>query len=260
MVQKPLLAVERQRLILDILEREGVVRNAELKELLKVSLVTIRADLRELENQGALGIVHGGAVSRRPASDTEQLIDIRLGQNAERKRRIGARAAQLVKAEQTLIVDAGTTTIELINHLSPELDYVQIVTHGLNIAMAASRFANVEVVVPGGMVRPLTLAIVGPQVLGFLEMINADCVFLATNGFSPEYGLTTANILEVEVKRKIVQRAEKVVLLADSSKYGKRQSLTIVPMDSVDLVITDKDLDDAAAERLERLGIEVLRV
>jgi DeoR family transcriptional regulator of aga operon len=260
MVQKPLLAVERQRLILDILEREGVVRNAELKELLRVSLVTIRADLRELENQGTLEIVHGGAVSRRPANDIEQLIDVRLGQNAERKRRIGARAAQLVKAEQTLIVDAGTTTIELINHLSPDLDYVQIVTHGLNIAMAASRFPNVEVVVPGGMVRPLTLAIVGPQVLGFLEMINADCVFLATNGFSPEYGLTTANILEVEVKRKIVQRSEKVVLLADSSKYGKRQSLTIVPMESVDLLITDKDLDDTATERLERLGVEVLRV
>jgi DeoR family transcriptional regulator of aga operon len=260
MVQKPLLAVERQRLILDILEREGVVRNAELKELLRVSLVTIRADLRELENQGALEIVHGGAVSRRPANDIEQLIDVRLGQNAERKRRIGARAAQLVKAEQTLIVDAGTTTIELINHLSSDLDYVQIVTHGLNIAMAASRFPNVEVVVPGGMVRPLTLAIVGPQVLGFLEMINADCVFLATNGFSPEYGLTTANILEVEVKRKIVQRSEKVVLLADSSKYGKRQSLTIVPMESVDLLITDKDLDDTATERLERLGVEVLRV
>jgi len=116
------------------------------------------------------------------------------------------------------------------------------------------------VVVPSGIVRPMTLAIVGPQVVSFYEMVNADCVFLAANGFSPEYGLTTSNMLEVAVKRAIVQRAECVVLLADSSKFGKRHSLTIVPMDSIHTLITDKDLADADAARLERIGIEVIRV
>ncbi len=259
MDQKPLLAVERQRMILELLEQQGVVRNTQLRQLLHVSLVTVRADLRELQNQGVLEIVHGGAVSRRP-DDNELLLDERSRQNTDKKRRIGAHAAQMVKSEQTLIVDAGSTTIELINNLPPDLDELKIVTHGLNIAVAAARLPYVEVVVPGGMVRPLTLAIVGPQVLSFLEMINADCVFLATNGFSPEYGLTTANMLEVEVKRRIVQRAEKVVLLADSSKYGKRQSLTVIPMDSVDIVITDTLLADADAARLEEIGIEVIRV
>lgn len=259
MDQKPRLAVERQRMILDILERQGVVRNTDLQRLLNVSLVTVRADLRELQNQGAVEIVHGGAVARRP-EDHEFLLDERTRLNSDKKRRIGARAAQMVHSEQTIIVDAGSTTIELINCLPFDLDELKIVTHGLNIAVAASRLPYVEVVVPGGMVRPLTLAIVGPQVLGFLEMINADCLFLATNGFSPEYGITTANMLEVEVKRMIVQRAERVVLLADSSKFGKRQSLTVVPMDTVDTVITDKDLSDANTHRLEALGIEVIRV
>ncbi len=259
MNQKPRLAVERQRMILDLLERQGVVRNTDLNRLLNVSLVTIRADLRELQNQGALEIVHGGAVARRP-EDYELLLDERTRQNADKKRRIGAYAAQMVHSEQTIIVDAGSTTIELINWLPPDLDDLKIVTHGLNIAVAAARLPYVEVVVPGGIVRPLTLAIVGPQVLGFLEMINADCVFLATNGFSPEYGITTANMLEVEVKRMIVQRAERVVLLADSSKFGKRQSLTVIPIDRVDTVITDNDLSDASANRLVALGIEVIRV
>jgi DeoR family transcriptional regulator of aga operon len=144
-----------------------------------VSLVTVRADLRELQNQGALEIVHGGAVSRRP-EDRELLLDERSRQNTETKRRIGARAAQMVRSEQTIIVDAGSTTIELINALPADLGELKIVTHGLNIAVAAAHLPYVEVVVPGGIVRPLTLAIVGPQVLGFLEMINADCVFLAT--------------------------------------------------------------------------------
>lgn len=259
MDQKPLLAVERQRLILELLERQNVVRNTELHQMLNVSLVTVRADLRELQNQGALEIVHGGAVARRP-EDRELLLDERSRQNTGKKRRIGARAAHMVRSEQTIIVDAGSTTIELINALSPDLDELKIVTHGLNIAVAAARLPYVEVVVPGGIVRPLTLAIVGPQVLGFLEMINADCVFLATNGFSLEYGLTTANMLEVEVKRMIVQRAEKVVLLADSTKYGKRQSLTVIPMDSVDTLVTDQALGDADARSLEEIGVEVIRV
>ena len=259
MDQKPRLAVERQRMILDILDRQGVIRNTDLQRLLNVSLVTIRADLRELQNQGALEIVHGGAVARRP-DDNELLLDERTRQNTDKKRRIGARAARMVKSEQTIIVDAGSTTIELVNCLPPDLDELKIVTHGLNIAVAAARLPYVEVVVPGGIVRPLTLAIVGPQVLSFLEMINADCVFLATNGFSPEYGITTANMLEVEVKRKIVQRAEQVVLLADSSKFGKRQSLTVLPMDRIHMVITDSDLSDANTQRLEALGIKVIRV
>jgi DeoR family transcriptional regulator of aga operon len=259
MEQKPLLAVERQRKILDLLERQGVVRNTQLRDLLNVSLVTVRADLRELQNQGALEIVHGGAVARRP-DDNELLLDERSRQNTDKKRRIGARAAQMVRSGQTIIVDAGSTTIELINCLPPDLGDLKIVTHGLNIAVAAARLPYVEVVVPGGIVRPLTLAIVGPQVLSFLEMINADCVFLAANGFSPEYGITTANMLEVEVKRRIVQRAEQVVLLADSSKFGKRQSLTVLPMERIHVVITDSDLSEADSRRLEASGIEVIRV
>jgi DeoR/GlpR family transcriptional regulator of sugar metabolism len=259
MDQKPLLAVERQRMILGLLERQNAVRNTDLRKLLNVSLVTVRADLRALQNQGALEIVHGGAVSRRP-EDRELLLDERSRQNTDTKRRIGARAARMVRSGQTIIVDAGSTTIELINALPPDFDELKIVTHGLNIAMAAARLPFAEVVVPGGIVRPLTLAIVGPQVLSFLEMINADCVFLATNGFSPDYGLTTANMLEVEVKRLIVQRAEKVVLLADSSKFGKRQSLTVVPMDSVDTLVTDEAFGDSDARSLHQIGVEVIRV
>jgi DeoR family transcriptional regulator of aga operon len=259
MDQKPLLAVERQRLILELLDRQNVVRNTELRQMLNVSLVTVRADLRELQNQGALEIVHGGAVARRP-EDRELLLDERSRQNTDKKRRIGARAARMVRSGQTIIVDAGSTTIELINALPPDFDELKIVTHGLNIAVAAARLPYAEVVVPGGIVRPLTLAIVGPQVLSFLEMINADCVFLATNGFSPDYGLTTANMLEVEVKRLIVQRAEKVVLLADSSKFGKRQSLTVIPMDRVDTLVTDVAFADADAGSLQQIGVEVIRV
>jgi DeoR/GlpR family transcriptional regulator of sugar metabolism len=162
--------------------------------------------------------------------------------------------------EQTILVDSGTTTIELINHLSPTLDYIQVVTHSFQVAALAARLPNVEVLMPGGMVRAYNMTLVGPQALSFLDTINADTVFLATTGFSVEYGVTNANILEVEVKRKITQRAEKVVLITDSSKYGKRQALQVVPMDRIDVLITDSDLDAAAAQKLADLAIEVVCV
>jgi DeoR/GlpR family transcriptional regulator of sugar metabolism len=255
-----LLSSERQALILDLLDRTGVVRTADLRELLKVSPGTIRADLREMENQGVLEIVHGGAVATRSVTDSKLRIDERARQNTDKKRRIGIRAAQLITDQQTLIVDSGSTTVEFINALPNNIDYLQIITHGLNIAVAASRLANVEVLMPGGIVRSSTQTLVGPQVVSFLEMVNAQIVFLATNGFSIEHGVTTANMLEAEIKRKLIQRADTVVLLADSSKYGKRQALRIMPLEEVDTIITDKDLDDGIAQQLEALNIEVLRV
>ncbi len=255
-----LLSSERQTMILDLLDRTGVVRTADLRELLKVSPGTIRADLREMEAQGVLEIVHGGAVATRSVNDSKLRIDERAHQNTDNKRRIGIRAAQLITNEQTLIVDSGSTTVEFINALPNNLDYLQIITHGLNIAVAASRLPNVEVLMPGGIVRSSTQTLVGPQVVSFLEMVNAQIVFLATNGFSIEYGVTTANMLEAEIKRKLIQRADKVVLLADSSKYGKRQALRIMPMDEVDIVISDKDLDDDVVQQMKALNIEVLRV
>jgi DeoR/GlpR family transcriptional regulator of sugar metabolism len=255
-----LLSSERQALILEWLDKTGVVRTTDLRELLKVSPGTIRADLRELETQGVLEIVHGGAVATRSANDSKLRIDERARQNADKKRRIGATASQLVGNGQTLIVDSGSTTAEFINALTQTIDYLQIVTHGLNIATIASRLANVEVLMPGGIVRSSTQTLVGPQVVSFFEMINAQIVFLATNGFSIEHGVTTANMLEAEIKRKIIQRGDKIVLLADSSKYGKRQALRVMPIQELDVLITDKDLDEGIAQELAQLNIEVLRV
>jgi DeoR family transcriptional regulator of aga operon len=255
-----LLSSERQALILELLDKTGVVRTTDLREVLKVSPGTIRADLRELETQGVLEIVHGGAVATRSANDSKLRIDERARQNTDKKRRIGATASQLVINGQTLIVDSGSTTAEFINALTQTIDYLQIVTHGLNIATIASRLANVEVLMPGGIVRSSTQTLVGPQVVSFFEMINAQVVFLATNGFSIEHGVTTANMLEAEIKRKIIQRADKIVLLADSSKYGKRQALRVMPIQELDVLITDRDLDEGIAQELAKLNIEVLRV
>ena len=262
-VDGSLLAVERQRIILDILEREGVVRNNELKDLLSVSAATIRSDLRELEKTGTCEIVWGGAVLRRPPTGdpiASSHIHERTRLFPDEKRRIGAFAAQLVDVGQTVIVDAGTTTVELVHHLSRELDYLRVVTPALNVAAAAAQFPHIEVVMTGGVLRHLTRSLIGPQTVRALEMFNADWVFLATGGFSLEHGVTTSNMLEIEVKRTMVQHAARVAVMADSSKFGQVRSLTVTAMSNVDVLITDKRLSDEGTKALETLGVVVYRV
>lgn len=255
-----LLAAQRQNLILEILEREGAVRTSELQELLKVSLVTIRADLRELELRGTLELIRGGAISREPAREPELVVTERSVLNVEKKRRIGEYAATLVKDGQTIIVDAGTTTIEVFHALAPTLEYVKIVTPALNIATAASQLENVEVVMLGGIVRPLTQSIIGSPALQALSFINADLTFLASGGVTSRRGVTTSNLMEAEVKRAMAQCATQVVLVADSSKFGTRLSFTVAPLTDIDLIITDDALPDEMVTELENAGPQVIRV
>lgn len=255
-----LLAVERQRIILDILKREGAVRNAELKELLNVSLVTIRSDLRELERQGECEIIWGGAVSSTPPTEFETLLSERTKLNPEVKQKIGARAAALIEVGQTVIIDAGSTAVEVVNHLPHDLDYLRVVTPALNVATATAHFPNVELVMTGGILRHLTRSLVGPQVIRSLDLINADWVFLASGGFDIDHGVTTSNILEVEVKRTMVRRAKQVALVADSSKFGHVRSLNVATLHDLTHIITDTGLSDADTDAIRAFNVEVIRV
>lgn len=255
-----LLAVERQRRIRDILQREGAVRTAVLTELLNVSAVTIRADLRELEKAGECEIIWGGGVSRVPPHSQQPLLQRRTKLNRESKQRIGKRAAEFIEVGHTVFLDAGTTTAEIVYNLPRNMEYLRIVTPALNIAVAATHYPNVELVMPGGVLRPLTRSLIGTQTVRSLEQFNADTVFLASSGFGLEHGVTTGNILEVEVKRTMVEQARKVVLTADGSKFGRSLSLNVVPISEIDVLISDHQLSDAEAQTLQEIGLEVIRV
>ncbi len=257
-----MLAVERQKIILDILEREGSARNAELKELLNVTVSTVRSDLRELEKTGACALTWGGAVSKRPSrtvTDGDTRFWERSTLNVEAKRAIGARAAQLVEDGQTIIVDSGSTTMELVNHLPSDWDYLRIITPALDIAVIASRYRYIELVMTGGVLRNRTRSLIGMQVLRSLEAFNADWAFLASSGFSITHGATVSNILEVEVKRVMLQHGAKVALMADSSKFGSIFPLSIAPLNAMHILVTDNHLSDADAAAIHALGTEVLR-
>lgn len=254
----PPLAVERQQIILEILEQEGVVRTAELCELLNVSAVTIRSDLRDIEKTGLCQVVWGGAVSKTPLAETKKL-EHRSQINSESKQRIGAKAAEMIEVGQTIILDAGSTTVEIVNHLPRDLDYLRVITPALNVAVAAMHFPYIELVMPGGVLRNLTRSLVGSQTLRSIEMFNADILFLATTGFDLKHGVTTGNMMEVEVKRTMVQQAARVVLVADGSKFGRVNSLNVAPLTAIDVLITDDQISDRDIQSIKAVGITVIR-
>ncbi len=254
-----LLAVERQRIIRELLQREGAVRSVQLQELLNVSLMTVRADLRELEKAGECKLVWGGAVSVTPLAETRANLEYRSRFNSEAKARIGAQAAEFIEPGQTIIVDAGSTTLELINHIPPTLDSLRIITPSLNIAIATTRCPQFEVIVPGGTIRSLTLSLVGPQTIDGLELVNADLTFLSASAFSLEHGITTSDAQEVYVKQAMIRQGQRVILLADSTKFGRVNPMNIGALDAIDLLITDDALADDAAKAITARGVEVIR-
>lgn len=255
-----LLAVERKSRILAVLQREGTIRTAELVDMFKVSAMTIRSDLRELEKDGECELIWGGAISKTPPPDREAVIQQRTELNRAAKQRIGKKAAELIQDGQTIFVDAGTTTVELVHQLPRDLDYLRIITPALNVAVAATHYPYIELVMPGGILRNLTRSLVGTQATRSLELFNADVVFLGTGGFSVENGITTGNILELEIKRAMVRQAKSVILTVDSSKYGRTHSLNVAPIHDVDMIITDNQLGDDDAKILTDSGIKLYRV
>ena len=255
----PPLAVERQQIIREILRQEGVVRTAELCQMLNVSVVTIRSDLRDLEKTGLCEVVWGGAVSKVPVGETTNELSQRSKLNTESKQRIGAKAAELIEVGQTIILDAGSTTVEIVNHLPNDLEYLRVITPALNVAVATTHYPYIELVMPGGVLRNLTRSLVGPQTLRSLEMFNADWLFLASAGFDIQHGVTTGNMMEVEVKRTMVQQANRVALVADGSKFGHVLSLNVAPLSAIDFLITDHQLNDEDIQAIKSVGVTVIQ-
>ncbi len=248
-------APERRERVRRIVQARRAVRVEDLKAELGVSVATIRRDLDELEVAGALRRVHGGAVAmdERPV---ETSFDTKAAEHAAEKRRIAARAAELIGPDETVYLDAGSTCLELARLLAGRSD-LTIVTNSLPaIVELAGR--GPRVVVVGGELRDLSRAIVGPLTRPILEQLFVDHAMMGTFGLSLEAGLTTSDVAEAYTKELVLSRARHVVLLVDSSKVGTRSFAHAGHLSQLDTIVTDRALDEAAMAELERAGVDVL--
>lgn len=242
---------ERERLILDCLADEGSISVARLSERLGVSAVTVRADLKNLEEQGWLDRTHGGASPSFHAGIME-----RLRERNEEKIRIARAAAALVQDGDRIMIEAGTTTAMIVRFLGGKRD-VHVVTNSTLALTWARGNPALSVTVTGGEYRRLTESLVGPIALAAIERHNVRLAFVGTDGLTVERGMTTHLVEGAEIVKAMAARAETSVLLADSSKYGKAGFVTVLPLSGVDRVVMDDALAPEAAAELRAAGIEL---
>jgi len=255
----PLKAALRHHTIRRAIELDGQVSVADLTDRLDVSEVTIREDLKFLEQRHILTRVRGGAVASHNGFREHSLEETSTANRAE-KLAIGAHAAAMVESGQTIIIDVGSTTTEMAKALSPELARVVVITNGLNIALILESLPGVSVIVTGGTLRPLQHSLVAPMGTLLLDQLRADVAFLGCNGVDPDRGFTNSNIAEAEIKQAMVRSASKTVILADHEKIGTVASAFVTDISGADLLITDDGADDTVLGEIRRDGLAIEKV
>ena len=255
-LQSPIvIPTDRLEQILRMTESHGTVTNAAIAEHLGVSLMTVRRDIIELEHRGLLRRVHGGVQS---ASSPDRGFSLRSRQQRSAKHAIGAAAALLVEDFQTIYLDAGSTAMELTLSLRQRsVKGVRVVTHAINIASELAGLSHISLVQIGGEVFGQTFAATGPLAVTCIRALSFDQFFMSTQGFDLHAGLTDSNLLEVEVKRAVLERAKRVVLIADSSKWGVRSFANVAPLGVVAQIITDARISAADQETLSEASFTV---
>lgn len=227
---------------------------ADLTAEMDVSADTIRRDLRELDDAGLLRRVHGGALPRH--GDASSFAS-RARRAPEAKASIARRAAAYVRDGQVVLLDGGTTTLELARALRDDL-HAKVITTSPPIALALAEHPGLEVTVVGGTLRPDALVTVGAVAVEALQLIRADVVFLGVCGLHPEIGVTTEDLEERHVKAAMIEGAAEVVALADHDKLGTAMPVVVAPLSAVTHLVTDASPDERALAPYRALGIEVL--
>jgi DeoR/GlpR family transcriptional regulator of sugar metabolism len=239
------LAVQRHRLIVEELRRQGAVRVRELTELLDVSEMTIRRDLDALASAGVLEKVHGGATRRGLATD-EPGFEAKSEQQLREKEAIARQAAKLVEPGQSIGLTAGTTTWRLAHHLVRVPD-LTVVTNSIQVANVFHREPQpgVTVILTGG-VRTPSDALVGPVAVETIRSLHVDVLFIGVHGATADAGLTTPNIVESEANRALVEASSRRVVVADHTKWGIRGLSRFARLNEADVFVSDAGLDREA--------------
>jgi DeoR family transcriptional regulator, aga operon transcriptional repressor len=260
-IQKPsrLLTEERRREILGVLDQNGRITVDEVVKRFGVSAVTARSDLDALSDTGNLIRSHGGGIKPLTATP-EHPLRVREGMRHQEKVRIAQAAAALIRPFQTVILCTGSTSCELAREIRQNPpDNLTVITYALNIASLLADNPTISLVMLGGILRHTSTAFVGPQAEQMMHSLHADHCFLSTVALDSDVGLTTLDIMEAQLNRRMIESSGQVTVLADSSKFGRRSLSLIADWRTVRRVITDYGVSDADVEKLRSRGVEVIR-
>jgi DeoR/GlpR family transcriptional regulator of sugar metabolism len=250
------LKEERHRLILEALRSNRRVTVAELSQRFRVSDVTIRRDLRELDAQGELHRAHGGAIAARAAPPEPPVVQ-RMQRAENCKECIGRAAAALVADGESVFIGSGSTAAYVARQLASRKD-LTVVTNALTTATELAAAAGVTVVVTGGVMRASELSLIGHIAEQSLREVRVDKVIIGIPAVSLEAGLTNDYLPEVMTDRAIIEMSPQLIVVADHTKFGRVASAYLAPLERVNVLVTDAEADPVVVARFEQAGIHVI--
>ncbi|AFH60400.2 DeoR faimly transcriptional regulator [Paenibacillus mucilaginosus K02] len=254
---------ERKTKIMERLEREERVDVVELSQSLEVSESTVRRDLRELEEAGLLKRTHGGAVSNKIAVkngvNLEPSFREKEVQYQREKQAIARKAVEWIREGDTVLLDSGTTTFYILQELKA-FRQLTVVTNAVISPQHLDHHPGIELIFLGGTFRAQTQSMVGMFTEQSLGLIRVDKCFIATNGVDPVQGLTTPTMAEAAIKRRMISCAQEVVLVTDSSKFGRTHFAKFGELEQIHTCITDAGIPENDIKSLHSRGITVVTV
>jgi DeoR family transcriptional regulator, fructose operon transcriptional repressor len=246
-----MLVDQRREQILQVIENRGFVSLGELAERVRASESTVRRDLEYLDGIGQIRRTRGGAAY---VGESLTPFDVRRTKAREQKERIAAAAAALVEPGETVILDGGTTTLEVARQLAGKP--LQVVTNSIPIVNVLVNSPQTELIVVGGFLYPKTGVNLGPIAVETLRSIHARRLFVSVGGIL-ETGLFNSNALLVETERQMIEAAEEMVVVSDSSKFGHSALAHLCPLDVVDRVVVDSGITDEWRQVVKRAGAQL---
>jgi len=255
---KVAMTPERRDYILQELKKHGSIRVKDVSDRFNVSEVTIRKDLELFEKKNLLLRVRGGAIRLNYSyMGDDNSITEKQQKNYKEKQLIGRAAASLINENDTIILDSGTTTLEIAKNLQ-KFQNLSIITNALNIAIVLNEYKRFPVIIPGGYLREKSMSLVGPIAESFLKNFYCDKLFLGIDSFNLERGVSTPNLEEASMNQTMISISKEVIAVFDSSKFNSRSFASIAPITKINTIITDSGIDPKMKIELERLGIKVI--
>lgn len=247
---------QRRKYILDHIVKDGFVKVSELAESLGVTQTTIRKDLKYLEAQGVLQRAHGSAI---PPS--QQIMDINLSAkkliNYEAKQKIAEKAASLIKSDDSILIASGSTITLFAEALKPK-GRLNVVSISVNISAHLGDIPGITVMQVGGILYGNTLSVLGAEASNTIENLFCSKVFIGVDGIDLDYGITCGTGEEASITQKMIQSAQTSIVLADSSKVGKRGFARICEVGDIDILITDSGMPLETRQRIENMGVKLI--
>ena len=253
---KKISTVERRSIIIKEINLKGKVAVNLLSKMFDVSEVTIRNDLAQLEKKNILIRARGGALKIDPVG-----IDYHISEkdkiNIKAKRLIGSKATHFVNEGDTIMIDSGTTAMEFVRNLDNKMS-LTVITNALNIANRFFDNNNINVIIPGGFLRNKSFSLIGTSAEKSVRNYYCDKLFLGVDGLDINYGLSTPNIEEAHFNIAMIEMSNQVIVLADSSKIGKRSLAFICPISKINILVTDSGISNEQKASFETVGIKVV--